>query len=69
VSSLASPAAGVLIVRAWVEPHNGSLRARITSTVDVGSPDEEVTTATDIDEIAAIVRSWLVRYLDLAQRL
>lgn len=51
----------VLVVRAWTEAGaQGSLRARVTCTLDVSEPGEEQTvTAASEQEIVEAVRSWL----------
>jgi hypothetical protein len=51
----------VLVVRAWKETGaEGSLRARVTSTLDVSvSGDEETLVAASEQEIVEIVRTWL----------
>ena len=50
--------AGVIVVRAWVEDGVG-LRARITSSPDVDSPEVERRPATSEEEIHAAVQEWL----------
>jgi hypothetical protein len=51
---------GVLVIRIWTERGSASgLRARITSTVDVATREEVVTTSATIEEICEQFRSWL----------
>jgi hypothetical protein len=52
--------AGLLVIRIWVE-HSAplELRARLTSTLDLSSRDELVTTAGSVKEIEDLVRTWL----------
>lgn len=50
----------VLVIRVWLEKNSASgLRARITRTADVATHDEIVTAAATVDEILAVVRTWL----------
>jgi hypothetical protein len=52
---------GVLVIRAWLEKgaENDALRARITSTSDVGQAAPIEAVSTSESEIVAIVRAWL----------
>jgi hypothetical protein len=51
---------GVLIVRVWIEGNAATgLRARITRLTDISRQEQMVSTASSIDEIEAVVRSWL----------
>ena len=52
--------AGVIVVRAWLE-RDGRVRARVTAT-DLSIPDESVSTAEGVEEIAGLVRAWLERF-------
>jgi hypothetical protein len=58
-------AAGVLLVRAWVEDGSPSgLRARITQTRDLTSDEQTITIAASIDEVCRTVRIWLEDLVD-----
>jgi hypothetical protein len=58
-------AAGVLLVRAWVEDGSPSgLRARITQTRDLTSDEQIITIAASIDEVCRTVRAWLEELVD-----
>jgi hypothetical protein len=50
---------GVMVVRIWIESSAGSLRARITETPDLSSPEQVSHAAATVDEIVAIVRAWV----------
>jgi hypothetical protein len=50
---------GVLVIRAWIEPEDGTLRARITQVVDLSAPDERVSVAVSEDAILDEVGTWL----------
>ena len=51
---------GVLVIRVWAESDHGpSLRARITSTLDLTQRDEVSTPASSAEEIEAVVHAWL----------
>jgi hypothetical protein len=51
---------GVLVVRAWLEGERpGTLRARITSTLDLSRRDVAVSAASSAEEIQRAVRAWL----------
>lgn len=52
--------AGVIVVRAWLES-DGRVRARVTAT-DLSLPEETVSSAEGVDEIAGVVRAWLERF-------
>lgn len=56
----ASERSAVLVVRAWIEgdPSIG-LRVRVTEAVDNAAPEYLVTTAANIDDVCAGIRSWL----------
>ena len=55
----------MLVVRAWVEDFpEGTLRARITQTLDIALPGEVVTVTSSVDELCAAVRAWLEAFLD-----
>jgi hypothetical protein len=50
---------GVLVVRVWIEAGDGGLRARLTGTHDVAQGEETTETAATVDDVVAIVRSWV----------
>ena len=54
----------VMVVRAWLEhDQTGQLRARVTQSLDIAAPDELVSTASTIDQVCTIVRSWLEAFI------
>jgi hypothetical protein len=56
----ASRRTGVLVVSAWTEDRtDAALRARLTRSTDVRSPQLVVTSATGVEAICNVVRSWL----------
>ena len=59
--------AAALAIRAWIEhgstPVEG-LRARITSTIDLSSPEQLVTVTANPEEVLGEVRGWLERFLE-----
>ena len=57
---------GVLIVRVWVEPACGDVRARITETLDVERGQESTRVAAGVDQILAAIRDWLDRFVAAA---
>lgn len=51
---------GVLVVRVWTEPSQpGSVRMRVTRTLDVASPLSEVSATADVEEVCETLRQWL----------
>lgn len=50
---------GVLVIRAWIEPATGSLRARISRVSGLIGRERTVTSSSSADEILNIVRDWL----------
>ena len=53
-------AQGTLVIRTWWEPHHvHGFRARITST-QVPDAGPTAVTATDPEEVLAVVRQWLL---------
>lgn len=51
---------GVLVLRMWIEPGaEDGLRARITTSDDLGSEERTSVVAADVDEILRIVRAWV----------
>jgi hypothetical protein len=54
----------VLVVRLWTDGgFPEGLRARITSTLDIAAPGEDVTVTADVETILATVREWLTAFL------
>lgn len=52
--------AGVLVLRVWVE-HDGVLKSRITSAVDLAAP-ESVAAASSVEQILEIVRGFVEEF-------
>jgi hypothetical protein len=53
--------AGVMIVRAWVEPgHEDRLRVRIIQLAQGEVPGPVAQACTSIDEVCAVIRAWLL---------
>lgn len=50
---------GVLVVRAWTETADRSVRARITSTLDLDGGTETSQAAASAEEILTAVRTWI----------
>jgi hypothetical protein len=50
---------GVLVVRAWTEGQDESLRARITYTVDLDRGEQVTQAAATPREVEGAVRAWL----------
>jgi hypothetical protein len=61
VSATLEERAGVIVVRAWLES-DGHVRARVTAT-DFSLPAETVSSAEGNEEIVALVRAWLERFV------
>lgn len=55
---------GVLIVRIWIESANGSLRARVTRTLDVEGGEETSQVAATAEQILSTVREWIAAFVD-----
>ena len=54
---------GVLVVRIWVEgDHPQRLRGRITRTSDVTARDELSSVVSSVQEIKAVVHTWLSEF-------
>lgn len=53
---------GVLVLRIWVEQGDGGLRARITTSDDVESPEHTSVVAATLDEILRVVREFVERF-------
>jgi hypothetical protein len=54
----------VMVVRAWLEgDQTDQLRARITQSLDIAATDELVSSASTIDQVCAMVRSWLEAFI------
>jgi hypothetical protein len=61
-----SERAASLVVRAWLEPGrptSEALRARITYSLDLSTPDQTMIVAGSAEEITAAVSDWLARFL------
>ena len=54
---------GVLVVRVWIESPNESLRARITSTLDVNGDAQESHAAASTEQILTAVREWIEAFV------
>ncbi len=55
--------AGVMIVRIWVEQsHERSLRARLTESSDLSSPEQTTSAASSVEEVVEIVRRWAEQF-------
>jgi hypothetical protein len=53
---------GVLVIRAWVEPADGTLVARLSGRTDVLADDETSVTVTGSDAVGQAVYDWLVAF-------
>jgi hypothetical protein len=49
----------ILVLRAWLEPGEPSLRVRIVA-VRPGLPDQRVAATASVDEACEAVRDWLI---------
>jgi hypothetical protein len=58
----ASERAGVLVIRAWLEPEDMTLRARITGRLDVAVAQEMSCAVLGVDSATEVVRSWLQEF-------
>ena len=57
--------AGVMIVRIGVEQaHERSLRARLTESSDLSSPEQTTRTAASVEEVVEIVRRWAEQFAE-----
>lgn len=54
---------GVIVVRIWLEQQHGSLRARITQTLDVTTHEQVSRGAATLEQILAIVRDGVEAFL------
>ncbi len=54
---------GVMVVRIWIEGSDGSLRARLTETLDLSTHEETARAASTLEEIVDIVSSWVETFL------
>jgi hypothetical protein len=55
---------GILVVRVWVEDHPvASLRARVTSSLDLTAGPTEEIVAASVDDVCAVVNRWLHAFL------
>lgn len=50
---------GVMIVRIWIEGSDGTLRARLTETLDVTAREDTTRVASTLEEIVEIVSTWV----------
>ena len=50
---------GVMIVRIWIEGSDGTLRARLTETLDVTAREDTTRVASTLEEIVDIVSTWV----------
>ena len=50
---------GVLVIRAWLEAEDRTLRARITRIADLAAPDEIVSVTSSEEAILDEVGKWL----------
>jgi hypothetical protein len=50
---------GFLVIRAWVEAHDGTVRARITGRLDLLNSQETFAVVAGVDSAAEVVRDWL----------
>jgi hypothetical protein len=56
----------VLVIRAWLEEiEEDALRARITQSLDVSSPETSETQAASKEEILTAVEEWLRAFVGL----
>ena len=54
-----------MIVRVWVEPaHEQGLRARLTESSDLDSPEQATHVAASVDEVVEIVRRWAEQFAE-----
>jgi hypothetical protein len=61
VSSQEAERTGVLVLRAWIEPHGPPLRVRITGRLDVHAADETSVTVAGAEVASRIVHDWLLQ--------
>ncbi len=56
---------GVVLVRVWLEPGNGTtlLKARITARLDINEQAEKVTAGASVDEICDRIRVLLEEFV------
>jgi hypothetical protein len=54
--------AGVLVIRAWVEADERSLRARITGRVDVTATHETSVVVAGLERATEVVRRWFEEF-------
>lgn len=54
---------GVLVVRIWIEGASGSLRARVTRTLDVEGGEETSQVAASAEQILSTVREWIEAFV------
>jgi len=58
---------GVAVVRVWIEP-DGGLRSRITTTLDVAVPGEEVAVAAGSQDVTRVVAEFLEAFVAVTRR-
>ena len=59
---------GVMVVRIWMEGGDGSLRARLTETLDLSTHEETARAASTVEEIVDIVSGWIEAFLAASAR-
>ena len=52
-----------MVIRIWTEGSNGSLLARITSTLDVTARDQPSVGAASADQVVDAVREWIEAFI------
>jgi hypothetical protein len=55
-----------MVVRIWIEGSDGTLRARLTETLDVATREDSARAASTLEEIVDIVRAWVEAFLATA---
>jgi hypothetical protein len=60
---------GLLLVRIWTDAAPGTgVRARITRTLDVERPEAAMTSVYPVEDVEAVMRSWLHAFLQSARQ-
>jgi hypothetical protein len=54
---------GVMVVRIWIEGADGTLRARLTETLDVTTREDTSRVASTLEEIVEIVSAWVDEFV------
>jgi hypothetical protein len=57
---------GVMVVRIWIEGSSGSVRARMTQTLDVTSRDHPSQVAVSPEQILDAVGDWIQAFMSQA---